>query len=423
MLVISTLRAAVAVWRKCDTLPSVHCTSRRGISERFRGSPLTGSNLVEDRDTEGRIEASRDLLGRGDRIRGVRARLAIALLGMLALSVPASAPAKGFARVVLVASDGRSVEVRANESEIDGLLSRRSSVERIRGRYLRLFFVGPGDFPANPARYYPDLRCVALDWPTYETTCRRVNPAVVRLLRRAHTLSRFRVRPTVLARVTYLGTFPGLLKTAAALKGPVELALDRTGRTAPQPRRCYALTGRWRGPAAALRPRRFLVCADGVYADRRLYPLRRGVWEWFQLNVGPPSAARAPAGTRSATHTTAGLTVTLPSGWRVVHRRLTPCVNPIERLTVTGRGALVMLQESLDSRRYIRRFSPRPRRFELGGKPEAIACCAPTRRPGWFFNFRDRGRGFYVYVYVGQIGTRAEALAMLDRLQVQPRRL
>jgi len=288
----------------------------------------------------------------------MRAKLALALLMVLALSVPASAPAKGFTRVVLVAADGRSVEVRAGESEIDGLLSRRGSVERLRGGYLRLFFVGPGDFPANPARYYPDPRCVALDWPTYERSCGRISPTLVRLLRRARTLSLFGTRPTVLARVTYLGSFTGLLKTAAALKSPVELALDSTGRAAPPPRRCYPFTGRWRGPAAALRPRRFLLCADGVYADHRLYPLGRGVWEWFRLNVGPPPAARATAETRSATYSAAGLTVTLPPGWRVVHRRLTPCVNPIERLTLTRGGALVILQESLDPRRYIRRFSP-----------------------------------------------------------------
>jgi hypothetical protein len=133
-----------------------------------------------------------------------------------------------------------------------------------------------------------------------------------------------------------------------------------------------------------------------------------------------PAAVRAKGPTR--TYTTAGLTVTLPDGWRVVHRRLTPCVNPIERLTVTGGGALVMLQESLDPRHYIRRFSPRPRRFSLQGKPTPIACCAPNRRPGWFFDFRDRGRGFYVYVYLGRAGTRVEALAVLDSLRVQPRR-
>lgn len=230
-----------------------------------------------------------DLLACRDRIRGVRGRLPLALIGALALSVPASAPAKGFTRVVLVGSDGRSADVRAQESEIDGLLTRRGALAPLRGGYLRLFFVGSGDFPANPARYYVKARCVALDWPTYETSCRRVSRT---LLRPAYVLTPFRTAPTVLVRVTYLGNFRGQLRTAGALRGPVELALDRTGRRAPQPRRCYPFTGRWRGPAAALRPRRFLLCAAGVYADRRLYPLRGGVWEWFQLNVGAPPPAR-----------------------------------------------------------------------------------------------------------------------------------
>jgi hypothetical protein len=218
----------------------------------------------------------------------VRATLTLAAVSALTLAVPASAPAKGFTRVVLVASDGRSVEARAKESVIDGLLSRRGALEQARGGYLRLFFVGPGDFPANPARYYPEQRCVALDWPAYETSCRRINPTLIRLLRRVDALPRFRLRPTVLARITYLGDFPGQVKTAGALKDPVELALDRPGRAVPQPRRCYTFTGRWRGPATALRPRRFLLCAAGVYAVGHLYPLRHGVWEWFRLNVGQP---------------------------------------------------------------------------------------------------------------------------------------
>jgi hypothetical protein len=250
------------------------------------GGPGCGRGGVESSCSS----RERDPLAWRPRIRGVRAKLRLALLVVLALSVPASAAAKGFTRVVLVASDGRSLEVRASESAIDGLLSRRGSVVPLRGGYLRLFFVGPGDFPANPARYYPDQRCVALDWPTYETSCGRITASLVSLLGRARTLSRFRTRPTVLARVTYLGSFPGLLKTAAALKSPVELALDRTGRPAAQPSRCYPFTGSWRGPAAAIRPRRFLLCAEGVYADHRLHPLGRGVLEWFQLNVGPPSS-------------------------------------------------------------------------------------------------------------------------------------
>jgi hypothetical protein len=215
----------------------------------------------------------------------VRSALSLALLTLLACALPAAAPAKGFTRVVLVAADGRSLEVRGQESLIDGLLSRRGGLLDIRGGYLRLFFVGPGDFPTNPARYYPERRCVALDWPTYETACRRIGSTLVRLLRHSNALPRFRLRPTVLTRITYRGTLTGAIRTAAALKDPVELALDRRSRTSPRPHGCYAFTGRWQGPAAAARPRRFLLCAGGIYGAGRLYPLRRGVWEWFRLNV------------------------------------------------------------------------------------------------------------------------------------------
>lgn len=123
---------------------------------------------------------------------------------------------------------------------------------------------------------------------------------------------------------------------------------------------------------------------------------------------------------RTYTDDRVGLSLRVPPGWDIVHRRLTPCVNPIERLTVAGRGALVMLQEALDPRRYIGRFAPRPRRSGLRAKPQPIACCAPSRRPGWFFNFREGGRGFYVYL--GGPATRSDALAILDSLRVRPRR-
>jgi hypothetical protein len=210
-----------------------------------------------------------------------------AVIGVLALAltISGSAAAKGFTRVTLVGSDGRWVDVHAGESVIDGLLSRRGTAERIRGGYVRLFFVGPGDFPANPGRYYPEPECVALDWPRYERSCARINPTLVRLLRPARSLPRFRVRPTILASIEYHGHFVGMITTAAALKSPVELALDRLGHSAPRPSRCYAFSGRWRGAAAARRPRHFLLCAAGIYAEHRLHPLRRGVWEWFRLNV------------------------------------------------------------------------------------------------------------------------------------------
>jgi hypothetical protein len=209
----------------------------------------------------------------------------LVLLAALGLGLPGSAQAKGFTRAVLIGLDGRWVEVRASESVIGGLLSSRGSREPIRGGYLRLFFVGPGDFPANPARYYPEPECSALDWPRYEWWCGRISPALVRLLAPARALRQFAVRPTVLATIRYHGRLAGLITTADALRDPVEMALDRSGRAAPRPLNCYAFGGRWRGPDAALRPREFLLCSGGVYANGRLYPLRRGVWEWFRLNV------------------------------------------------------------------------------------------------------------------------------------------
>lgn len=122
-----------------------------------------------------------------------------------------------------------------------------------------------------------------------------------------------------------------------------------------------------------------------------------------------------------ATYSHAGLTVTLPAGWRVVHKRLTPCVNPIERVTLAGRGAQVTLMETLDPRRYVRRFPARPQRFALRGTPQWIPCCAPLNRQGWFLAFRNHGRGFYAFVYLGQPGTRRQALGVLDTLRVGPR--
>jgi hypothetical protein len=137
--------------------------------------------------------------------------------------------------------------------------------------------------------------------------------------------------------------------------------------------------------------------------------------------IMPVFVASAFAGGRPATYSDAGLTITVPAGWHVVHERLTPCTNPLERLTLSGRGALVTLMETLDPRRYVRRYSPRPRRFALRGEPQWIACCAPLDRKGWFFDFRDNGRGFYAYVYLGQPGTKGEALGALDSLHIRPR--
>ena len=122
------------------------------------------------------------------------------------------------------------------------------------------------------------------------------------------------------------------------------------------------------------------------------------------------AAARGPT-----VVTRAGITAALPPGWRTVDRRMTPCTDPVERLTLVGHGAMVMLQERQAGPRG---FPSRPRRFELRGRAGPTECCAPLARAGWFLSFRDEGRGFYAYVYLVGTSTRAEALALLDSLRI-----
>jgi hypothetical protein len=107
---------------------------------------------------------------------------AVVVIAVVALALSEPAEAKGFKRAVLIGSDGRPVTVRGSERAFSGLLSAPGATEPIDGGYVRLFFVGPGEFPAAPARYYPQRSCIALDWPTYERSCRRVDRRAVRRL-------------------------------------------------------------------------------------------------------------------------------------------------------------------------------------------------------------------------------------------------
>jgi hypothetical protein len=117
-----------------------------------------------------------------------------------------------------------------------------------------------------------------------------------------------------------------------------------------------------------------------------------------------------------------GLSVVVPDGWAVVRRPLTNCTDPVQRLALRGRGALVQLVERRDPSSGLRHYPARPARFDLPGRPEWVACCAPSDRKGWMFPFRDGSRAFYAYVYLGAPETRAEALRILDSLRVSPRR-
>jgi hypothetical protein len=105
--------------------------------------------------------------------------------------------------------------------------------------------------------------------------------------------------------------------------------------------------------------------------------------------------------------------------WRPIHRRLTNCSNPVERIALAGPGgALFMLQESL-GRRATQGMRPRPRKFVVRGAPSPLECCTPTRQPGWLLVFKDGGRGFYAYLYPGRMYKRAELVVMLNSLRVR----
>jgi hypothetical protein len=116
-----------------------------------------------------------------------------------------------------------------------------------------------------------------------------------------------------------------------------------------------------------------------------------------------------------------GLSVQYPSGWTVLRRHLTPCTNPIQRMALRRRGALVLLMESLDPSRYVKRFPRRPEHFRLRGDPQWLVCCEPLHKRGWMLDFRDGGRAFYAYIYGSTQAVRTQAVAILDSLRVRPR--
>jgi len=146
-----------------------------------------------------------------------------------------------------------------------------------------------------------------------------------------------------------------------------------------------------------------------------------------------------------AVHHQDGVTYSLPAGWHVASRSLTPhLVNPREVFTAgTGRlvaqdgrcaqmpsaalaamtpgDVLVTVQERFGSEQG---FPARPQRFTLvDQRSEAETCAGP--HPAFvshWSEFRDRGRAFHVLVAVGRNASRARvsaALALLDSMRIQ----
>jgi hypothetical protein len=129
-----------------------------------------------------------------------------------------------------------------------------------------------------------------------------------------------------------------------------------------------------------------------------------------------------------------GISIVLPEGWRVARTSVTKCSDPAQRLvatTVRGRlhaayripprSGLVLLMEATSGR-----FPARPARFVLPRRLGNLGgCCEIPRGPGAELVFRDRGRKFYAFVYVGDRASprvRASLVRLLDSLRVAVRR-
>jgi hypothetical protein len=141
-------------------------------------------------------------------------------------------------------------------------------------------------------------------------------------------------------------------------------------------------------------------------------------------------------------------TATLPPGWELASRSLTPTMsNPLEILAagtvremrpaesscghmpvgalerMGPRDALVTVYERYGEPR----FPARPDRFALAAKDEQSDAkeCARNgdQLEAYWFGFRDAGRGFHVLVALGRDASperREEALALLDSLRFEP---
>jgi protein MpaA len=145
------------------------------------------------------------------------------------------------------------------------------------------------------------------------------------------------------------------------------------------------------------------------------------------LALGGHSAAAQPFSVH-------GISGTLPPGWRVLHRRLTPCTDPQEVLAVSSfrvarrpkldsHGAFLLLEERHNSTDGLR---PRPAHFSLEGPPQGLTCCEPFRgASGWPVDFQAAGRGFYGYAYVeakADPQLRGELLEILEGLRYRDHR-
>lgn len=128
----------------------------------------------------------------------------------------------------------------------------------------------------------------------------------------------------------------------------------------------------------------------------------------------------------------AGLSVVVPHGWHLSRSPVTVCDSPRQvlvaatgpvrlhtSLRIPRRSALVLLMEAGAGR-----FPTRPAKFTLPPLGNLGGCCEMPTGPGAELLFRDHGRRFYAFVYVGERappGAPRDLLRLLNSLRVTAR--
>lgn len=281
----------------------------------------------------------------------------VAIVSMLGVagSAPRSADAGGpFKRLVGVGEEGewREIRLAAKGPRSDASLFRGGSrLVLPEGGYVRLFPT-IGGLPGIPGRYYPAEHVLCWSWRQPDRDCWRANPTAVRVLAPLASLPRWRQAPTVLAELRHRGQ---LVRPALAnLRVGLELGFDRRGVPATTiPPSALRFTGRWRGPDAAQRPRRFALGPLGVYSGGLLHRLERGVWAFADAN-------------RSRGENTPGLAAIRPA----VPQRLYGIAGPrpagLVRVDPATLSPLPGRRVVLDGRNFGWSFSPDRSRMVLG---------------------------------------------------------
>jgi len=126
--------------------------------------------------------------------------------------------------------------------------------------------------------------------------------------------------------------------------------------------------------------------------------------------AGTSAEAQVPAQTLS-TH---GVRITVPDGW-LRAGRVSDCSDPRQVLALARRhdDAVILLLETRGRpipARSTFHLSPQPTRFE--------GCCGQPTGPGYEFEFRERGREFYAFVYSKDRAAAQGAVAILNTLRV-----